>query len=55
MPTLCAFIFALASIGAAIAVRRREWGHFIVFAYLCVVSLLVYVQLPHEEQVGEGE
>lgn len=54
MPALCFVLFAIGSFGAALSVRAGDLVAAFVCAYLCITSLLVYVQLPFEER-GQGE
>ncbi len=55
MAALCVLIFTLSATGAAVAVRMGLWSYLIPLAYFAAVSLLVYVQLPHEEHAPENE
>lgn len=55
MPALCFVIFAIGAFGAALSVRAGDLVAAFVCAYLCLTSLLVYVQLPFEEQMGQSD
>lgn len=53
LPNLCRLVFVLSVVGAAIAVRLGYPEYLVVFAYLCLVSLLIGLQLPEDE--GQAE
>lgn len=55
LPALCSLIFAISAIGIAVAVRLELWAYLLPFSYFALVTFLVYIQLPYDEQMGEGE
>ncbi len=55
LPNLCRLVFVLSVVGAAIAVRLGYPEYLVPFAYLCLVSLLIGLQLPEDEVSQDGE
>jgi len=55
LPTFCRLTFVLSVFGAVAAIRFGMSEYIVPFAYLCLVCVLIGLQLPEDEQMGQAE